>query len=107
MESKVDGGQKVVHWGAEHRTKDGRLISRQAIVQAPEFGPCLVLTCMWKYFKAQLIYVLTLKYHEYRVDYAEKSRNKEIPEHYRTGEKVPETFWKLVWAILRVPRAQA
>jgi len=105
MEAKVNGGQRVTHWGAEHKTKDGRLISRQAIVPAPEFGPCLVLTCLWEYFKAQLIYVLTLMYHEHRVEYAEKSRDKEIKEDYRTGENVPKTFWKLVWAILRVPRA--
>jgi hypothetical protein len=92
-----------VSWGASHKTSDGRLIVRNVNVQPPQFGACLVLTCMWRYFKAQLIYVLTLLYHQYRTECAEKYRDKDIPMDYRTGENVPETFWRLVWAIMRIP----
>ena len=105
VESFVQGAAKVTHWHAEHRTADGRLICRQAIVQPPEFGNCLVLTCLAKYVKAQVMFVLTLLYHKYRCEYAEKARDKEIPMRYRTGDDVPTSFWKLVWEIMRIPNA--
>lgn len=102
-DSKVQGGASVSHWGASHNTGDGRLISRQTIVEVPVWSPCLTLTCMKAYFKAQVVYVLTLLYHQYRVEYAEKFRDNDIPTHYRTGENAPTTFWGLVWAIMRIP----
>jgi hypothetical protein len=101
--SFVSGSAQVTHWGASHKSADGRLISRQAIVPPPDFKPCIALTCLRQYFMAHLIYILTLTYHAQRVEYAEKMRSREIPEHYRTGENVPVKFWGLVWVILTMP----
>ena len=103
--SVINGGQSITHWGVSHKDGKGNLISRQAIAQAPDMKPCLALKCVGGYFKAQMIYVLTLLYHQYRVEYAEKMRGKEIKMDYRTGENAPSTIPGLVWAIMRLPHA--
>jgi len=100
--AETQGGTEITHWGATHRSKDGTLISRHAMVKSPEMPPCLALKCFGKYFKAQMIYILTLVYHQRRVEYAEKNRRQTIELKYRTGENTPVTFWGLVREILKI-----
>jgi hypothetical protein len=82
--------------------RPGRLICRQVMVESPAIR-CAKLSCLWQYTIKSIQYVLTLLYHQYRVEYAEKARGKEIPEHYRTGENVPQSILGLIWAIMRMP----
>jgi hypothetical protein len=91
----------VVDWGTEHRDGKGNLISRQAMVRPPEIT-CVKPSCLWRYTLKSLRYTLTLLYHQYRVQYAEKYRHKEIPEYYRTGEDAPESFVGLIAGILKL-----
>jgi len=103
VESQVVGGQTVTYWGADHRDGQGNLICRQSIVIPPEPIKCPNLSCFKKFFVSNLKYVLTLLYHEYRCEYAEKMRGKDIPMKYRTGEGVSESVFGLFMAIMRVP----
>lgn len=59
---------------------------------------------MWKFAVKSLAYVLAMLYHKYRVEYAEKNRNKEIPVKYRTGEEAPESVLGLIFQIIKLRR---
>jgi len=97
----------AISWAMEHRTGDGKLVSRQAIVKPPEPLTCMKFSCVWRYFIACFRYTLLLKYHQNRSAYAEKwSKSgkkeiyKEIPEKYRTGMPMPIRFKDLIlWNI--------
>ena len=97
ISSATRGGQKVT-WGAVHNDKDGGLISRQISIEAPVVPTCLRTSCLWRYLKATIFYVLVVKYHEGRTAYAEANRHKEIPEKYRAGEPAPQTIWQAISA---------
>jgi len=101
----------------EHRTKDGRLICRQAKVDAPiipvlELPTCLKLRCLMGFWKQAIRHDITLarvmipfaarlQYESARCAYAEKHRSKDIPERYRTGENPPKG-WRLFVEILKL-----
>lgn len=86
------GGGLTVHWGAEHKTADGKLIVRMASMQPPAWPGC---NCVGKYLWWIFKYWLLMYYHEWRVQYAERKRHEPIPERYRTGEPSPKTIWQL------------
>lgn len=90
-----------VTWGASHHSK-GRLISRQASIEPPGQISCVKITCLWKYTIKSIKYVLIELYHKYRVEYAEKHRNDDIPMDYRTGENTPTGIVKLLIEIFRL-----
>lgn len=93
--AKASGGIRI-SWGAEHRDKQGKLISRQLSIAPPLTPTCLTPRCLWRYLIDCLTYALIASYHRRRVAYAEANRNKKILERYRTGEPSPKTLW---WAI--------
>lgn len=101
MESKTSGGLKVA-WGAEHRDREGNLISRQFSVEPPDAPTCLRLSCLWRYLRGAVFYALIANYHTRRTAYAEINRHKEILERYRTGEPSPETIWQAIHANIKL-----
>ena len=92
-----NSGLKVT-WGAEHRTGNGRLISRQVSINPPDPPMCLSPKCIWRYIIDSLTYSVILSYHDRRTRYAESNRNKDILERYRTGEPSPQTLWQAIHA---------
>lgn len=96
---KSQAGLKIT-WGAEHKSS-GRLISRQVSIEPPEIT-CVRISCLWKYAIKSLTYTLVLLYHQCRVAYAEKNRNKGIPLRYRTGEPMPDTIWQAIKEIIKL-----
>jgi len=102
----VVSGHGVTFWGVSHKDKDGNLICRQAIVLPPDPIECPKWSCLWKFLGKNIMYVLTLLYHEYRVKYATSARGQNISMKYRTGTDVPVKFWPLFWAIMRIPNAK-
>jgi len=56
-----------------------------------------------RYLKAIAEYVLLCEYHKRRAMYAERHRDVDIPERYRTGEDAP-TGLRLLTEILRLRR---
>jgi len=98
-----------VYWGMEHRSADGTLISRQALIEPPKPLTCMKLGCLRRYFIRCLRYSLVLKYHQNRAAYAEKwsksgkgERYKVINEKYRTGEGAPIGFRELIWENIKI-----
>ena len=91
-----------ITWGAEHKDKDGRLITRQVSIQPPPPPQCIRPKCLIKYLWASLTFALIASYHARRTAYAEKNRHKEILERYRTGEPTPENFWQALHANLKL-----
>jgi hypothetical protein len=85
----------------EHRTKDGRLVARQARVRAPEPLTCIRFSCYLRFLKRVFWYVVLSEYHKRRAEYAEKHRDEAIPEKYRTGEDAPEG-WHLFVEIFKL-----
>jgi hypothetical protein len=98
---EVAGGVKLA-WRAEHKDKDGRLISRQASIDPPEAPKCLRPGCLWRYLCDALRYALVANYHARRVAYAESNRHKKILERYRTGDPSPQSIWQAIHANLKL-----
>ena len=98
--AKTSSGIEI-QWAAEHKS-GGRLISRQASITPPSPPACIRLSCLMRYLLDSLKFALLLSYHKRRVAYAEKNRNKEILERYRTGEPSPETIWHMIHASLKL-----
>jgi hypothetical protein len=86
-----------VTWGMEHRTLEGRLISRTASVSPPAWPGC---NCLGKYLFWVFKHWLLIYYHSMRVSYAEKKRNDTIPMRYRTGYPSPSTVWKTISGLI-------
>jgi len=101
MSGKTSGGIKV-SWGAVHRDKDGNLITRQLSIEPPEAPTCLRPSCLWKYIRSAIFYVLVANYHARRVAYAEDRRHEKILERYRTGEPSPQTIWQAIHANIKL-----
>jgi len=80
----------------------GRLVVRQAIVQAPDPPTCLRPGCVLRYLKDSLTYALVASYHSRRVHFAETHRGKSILERYRTGEPGPKTLWQALHANIKL-----
>lgn len=91
-----------IRWEAEHRDKNGRLISRGVSVQAPNPPACLSFRCLYKYFRDALFATLLASYHSRRVAYAEANRHKTILERYRTGEPSPKNIWQAIHANIKL-----
>ena len=91
-----------VTWGAEHKDRDGKLISRQMSIEGPEAPTCLRISCIWNYLKDSLRYALVSIYHVRRASYAEANRDKVILERYRTGEPTPLTIWQALHANIKL-----
>jgi hypothetical protein len=103
IQANLNNTAKISAWGAEHRGKDGKLISRQVMTPEPA-APCVTsFKCILKYIHNNIIYAMTLLYHTNRVEYAEVYRDRDIPIKYRTGEDVPTTIIGLIIAILKIP----
>lgn len=81
---------------------EGRLISRQMMIEPPAPITCVRLSCLWRYTIRSVKYTLTLLYHKHRATYAENNRRKEIPEKYRTGEDAPVSILGLLWEISKL-----
>lgn len=99
--SDVGGGLRIA-WGAEHRSADGELISRQVSIQSPAPPTCLTPHCLWKYLWDAVLYALVANYHARRTAYAEANRHKEILERYRTGEPSPKNIWQAIHANIKL-----
>lgn len=99
--SETKGGIRLA-WGAEHKDKDGNLISRQASIEEPTAPTCLRLDCLLKYMWRVLFFTLLANYHVRRVAYAEANRNSKILERYRTGEPSPKNVWQAIHANLKL-----
>ena len=67
-------------YGATHRDGRGKLISRQVTITPPSMPPC---KCVGLYLWALVKFFFLQIYHRWRVSYAEKHRNDDIPEKYR------------------------
>jgi len=91
----------AVSWGTEHHSKEGVLISRQVSFPPPVIR-CMTLSCLRRYLVDSWRYTLILMYHKYRTIYAEKHRNENIPEHYRTGDNSPTSIMGALWAIFKL-----
>lgn len=88
-----------IHWGGEHRGKNGNLICRQASITPPVYPQC---NCLGKYLWWLIEYWLLMHYHELRVRYAEANRYRDIPEYYRSGEPYPKRFWGIIGGIAKL-----
>lgn len=91
IESKISSGTGIT-WGAEHRKVDGTLIVRMCSAEPPKPLTCLKISCIIKFIGDCLRIALVSVYHERRIAYAEKNRNKKILERYRTGEPAPKSI---------------
>lgn len=98
MIGKIGSGVKT-SWGATHRDKGGKLISRQTSIEAPEIK---CMKCVGKYLKDSIYYALLMKYHARRVLYAEAHRNEEIEEKYRTGNPAPENIRQTIVELIKL-----
>jgi len=87
---------------AEHKDKDGNLISRSVAIQAPSPPQCFRFSCLWNFYLKVVQCWLISKYHTKRVVYAEKSRHKKIPMKYRTGEDSPQNIKQAIWGIIKI-----
>ena len=101
MATNTYSGLKVT-WGATHRDSKGNLITRQTSIEPPEAPKCLRLSCLFKYIKETIFYVLVANYHARRVTFAEANRHKKILERYRTGEPSPQTIWQGIHANIKL-----
>ena len=101
ISAKQSGGPKV-SWGATHRDKDGRLISRQVSIDTPAPPDCIRISCMVRYVLDSFLYTLVALYHQRRTAYAEANRNGNILERYRTGDPGPETIWQAIHANIKL-----
>ena len=45
-----------------------------------------------------------MEYHAKRVRYAEKNRDRDIPERYRTGEPAPQTIRQALIELIKIWR---
>lgn len=97
----TQGGIELT-WGAEHLDGDGRLISRQASLAPPPPPSCLTPKCLFMYLGDVLYFVLLANWHQRRVAYAEKNRDKKILERYRTGEPAPWNIWQAIHANIKL-----
>jgi len=86
----------------EHRTGLGRLIAKTYSIQPPAPPQCLSTRCLYRFFMDTLFCALLSNYHSRRVAYAEKNRNKDILERYRTGEPSPKTIWQAIHANIKL-----
>lgn len=91
-----------LYYGADHKDKNGNLISRSISVQPPNPPSCLSLRCLIQYFKDSLFCALLSSYHSRRVYYAEANRYKKILSRYRTGYPAPETIWQAIHANIKL-----
>jgi len=85
---------------ATHESK-GRLISRQASVEAPVIT-CMRPSCLRRYMVKSLAYMLLMLYHKKRVNYAERKRNEDIPSKYRTGDNAPSGVFRTLLEIIKI-----
>lgn len=99
--AETAGGVRI-QWGAEHRDKNGNLITRQISIEPPEAPTCLSVSCLVKYVRDAIFYALVCNYHTRRTAYAEANRNKKILERYKTGEPTPKTIWQAIHANIKL-----
>lgn len=102
------GGRAKMVGGGEHRTGDGRLISSQVTIPLPKMPDAPkppdpnCRECINQYVidydkwtkrckKLMKIHEQICEYHVKRINFAEKYRNTDIPEKYRTGVPSPTT----------------
>ena len=78
----------------------GMLIARSVSIQPPSPPNCSTPSCLWQFFKDSLYSGLLSYYHQRRVVYAEKKREKRIPMKYRTGSPAPENIRQALLAII-------
>ena len=83
---------------ATHYSK-GKMVATHVNVPPPQPMTCIRLSCYLDYVKRVLHYMTVLEYHKRRMRYAEKHKDKDIPEHYRTGDPLPN---HLTWEIIKL-----
>jgi hypothetical protein len=71
-------------------------------IAPPKPLTCISLHCYFGFLWRVIHYGFVLEYHRQRVKYAEKHRDGEIPERYRTGEPSPTTVKQAAWEILKL-----
>lgn len=102
MQNSATASGLRIEWGATHRSGDGTVISRQVSVAEPAPLDCTKFSCIVNWVLDMFLYSLIVLYHERRVAYAEKNRNKEILERYRSGEPSPKTWLEVFVALTKL-----
>jgi hypothetical protein len=90
------------HFHAEHKDKEGKLISRAVSIQPPDPPQCLSFKCLFRFMYDSLFCAFLSSYHRRRVYYAEKNRHKKILERYRTGVPSPKNLWQAIHANIKL-----
>ena len=78
----------------------GTLVSRSVAIHAPPPPECVRIPCLIKFFHDVLYCALLSKYHQKRMEYAEKNRGRKIPLKYRTGDDAPKTIKQALLALI-------
>lgn len=79
--------------------KLGKLICRMFKLSSPEYPQC---NCVGKYLWWMLRYFLVVEYNKRRVAYVGSHRDNHIPEYYRTGEPLPDSFGSAIWELVKI-----
>jgi NAD-dependent SIR2 family protein deacetylase len=88
----MDGQRKRVRMVCPKCGGMGRLIVRTTAIDAPGAPTCFKPKCVRKFIRDSIFCILSSAYHHKRVEYAEKHRNDNILEMYRTGLPMPLTI---------------
>ena len=101
-----DGERRRVRMSCPDCGGLGVLIVRTYSVQPPAPPQCLRIGCLWQFFRDTVFCALLSTYHQRRVAYATRSRDKgelkPILERYRTGEPSPKTIWQAIHANIKL-----
>lgn len=81
--------------------KLGKLVVRTCSLEAPTLT-CMSLKCLFGYIRKVYLYILVMRYNRWRIQYSVKHRENTIPEYYRTGEPLPDSFRTAIWEIVKL-----
>lgn len=98
----MDGERERAHMMCPVCGAMGRLIAKTFSVQPPNPPQCLSVRCLYRFFMDTFFCALLSNYHSRRVAYAERNRNKEILERYRTGQPSPKNIWQAIHANIKL-----
>jgi len=96
------GRRTKVAVGATLARSDGTIIVRSLPIQPPEPPQCVKFKCLWKFFLDTLFCSLESTYHGIRCEYAQKNKDKKIPEKYKTGNPRPKNIKQAIIAIIKL-----
>ena len=97
-----DGERRRVRMSCPDCGGLGVLIVRTYSIQPPAPPQCLSFKCLWQFFRDTIFCALLSTYHQRRVAYATRSRDKPILERYRTGEPSPKSIWQAIHASIKL-----